>query len=227
LDKSKPIGAKIFSLDTDSLWIEALVPGTEDVSAADPITFQASSIDHVRGLGPKVSVITLKSGTDITVRLPQADLMERLRGAEGSLLDLKDFCSIEPRGKLIARLQADFRQEAEDARWAPLEKMKFCAWVRAPNATDFREINFSGKDVRMREIAEGDSILGGKNIRLSMRNPLQAPFDGLEFIMEGTIAEFRAMTEDAHARGKTELDLRDYTSRKGFKRPASEKGPRP
>jgi hypothetical protein len=223
LDGSKARGAKIFSLDPRDLWIEALVPGEEGLSAADPILFSADSISFIRGLGPKNSVIRLTSGVDITLSLPQPELLEKLRNPEGDILDLKRFTYLEKKEPLLQRLREEFKAEAEDAKYAPLESLAFRAFVRPANKAEFREFTFRGQDVMMRSATEGDSIMGGKNIRLKMKPGQRAPFDVPEFIIEGRLEEFHAMSRDAHVRGQAELDLREYSLRKGIVPPPDEK----
>ncbi|TAL35526.1 MAG: hypothetical protein EPN97_07045 [Alphaproteobacteria bacterium] len=215
MDGSKARGAKIFSLDRRDLWIEALVPGEEGVSAADPILFSADSISFIRGLGAKNSVIRLTSGVDITLRLPQSDLLEKLRNPKGDILDLKRFSYVERQEPLLQRLREEFKAEADDAKYAPLESLTFRAWVRPANKAEFRDFTFRGQDVLMRFASEGDSIMGGRNIRLKMKPGGRVPFEGAEFIIEGTLQEFHAMSREAYFKGLVEIDLRDYSLRKG------------
>ena len=231
MDGSKGHKAKIFSLDQSTLWIEALVPGTEGLSASDTLSFQAANIDFVRALGPRASLIRLKSGDDIALRMPQPVLMEKLLNPEGALLDLKGFSYLEPKAKLLERLQSDFRKEAEYEKYGMLEEMTFRAFVRPSNKADFREVAFRGQDVRLRDMAEGDSIMGGRNIRLAMKDPAKGPFGVAEFILEGTVHEFRTLAMEAHARGERQIDLRGYSLKKGTmppdERPAPKKAPAP
>lgn len=231
LDGSKGHKAKIFSLDQSTLWVEALMPGTEGISSSDTITFQAASIDFVRALGPRASLIRLKSGTDIALRMPQPVLMDKLQNPDGALLDLKGVSYVETKAALLERLQADFRKEAEREKYAALEEMTFRVFVRASNQTNFREFTFRGCDANLRDMQEGGSIMGGNNLRLAMKDAAKGPFGGADFIIEGTLNEFRAMALEAHARGERELDLRDHSLRKGTtppdQKPAPTKAPGP
>ncbi|MEZ0224458.1 MAG: hypothetical protein ACAH83_07895 [Alphaproteobacteria bacterium] len=223
MDGSKARGAKVFSLDQRDLWIEALVPGEEGLSTADPLLFQAPSIDFIRGLGPKNSIIRLSSGVEVTLNIPQAELLEKLQNPDGDILDLKPFSSCEKRDALLNRLREEFKAAAEEAKYAPLEKLTFRAWVRPAQQAEFKDFTFRGSDVSMRALGEGDSIMGGKNIRLKMKPDAHAPFEGSEFIIEGTLREFHAMCQDTSAKGLTALDLREYSLKKGKVPPPDEK----
>lgn len=222
MDGSKARGAKIFSLDQRDLWIEALVPGEEGLSPVDPIMFQACAIDSIRGLGPKNSIIRLSSGVEIALNLPQAVLLEKLQNPKGDILDLKRFSCGEKREPLVNRLREEFRAEAEEAKYALLESLTFRAWVRPANKAEFKDFTFRGKDVLMRAICEGDSIMGGKNIRLKMKPGTRGPFEASEFIIEGTLQELHAQCLEAHSRGQAALDLRDYSLKKGTIPPPDE-----
>lgn len=222
MDGSKARGAKIFSLDQRDLWIEALVPGEEGISPADPILFQAGAIDFIRGLGSKNSIIRLSSGVEITLNLPQAELLDKLQNPEGDMLDLKRFSYYEKREPLLNRLREEFKAEAEDEKFAPLENLTFRAFVRPANKAEFKDFTFCGKDVEMRALSEGDSIMGGKNIRLKMKPGVRAPFDVREFIIEGTLHDFHAMAREACFKGQNALDLREYSLKKGIVPPPDE-----
>lgn len=225
MDGSKARGAKIFSLDQRDLWIEALVPGEEGLSVADPILFQASAIGFIRGLGPKNSIIQLSSGVEVILNLPQDELFDKLQDAGGDILDLKRFSCYEKREPLLNRLREEFKAAAEDAKYATLESMTFRAWVRPANKAEFRDFTFHGKDVEMRSLSEGDSIMGGRNIRLKMKPGVRAPFEVREFIIEGTLQDLHAMARDGCSRGQTTLDLREYSLKKGTIPPPDENVP--
>lgn len=230
MDGNKALGAKIFSLDQSTLWIEALLPGTEGLSATDTISFQASSIDFIRSIGPKASAIHLISGVDIAVQLPYPALLDKLQNTDGPLLDLKSVSYLESRAKLLTRLQEEFKKEAEDAKYAPLENMTFQVWVRPPNKAEFKLFTFSGQDVQMRGVTEGDSIMGGRNMRLTMKDATKAPFDASEFIIEGAFKDMQALCAEVYAQGESKIDLRDFSLRKGTTPPQPEPmrtGPRP
>jgi hypothetical protein len=222
LDGSKPHGAKIFSLNQGELWIEALLPGEEGLSPSDPVSFQASSIEYIRALGPKASVVHLTSGLEIALSLPQPALLQKLQNPDDAMLDLKSLSYVEKRGMLLDRLREEFKKEAEAAKYAPLENLTFRAWVRVPNKADFREFEFSGRDVRVRDISEGGSIMGGTNMRFPLKEGANSTFGNGEFIIEGSLQELRAMCLEACARGDKELDLREYSLKKGTVLPADE-----
>lgn len=228
MDGSKARGAKIFSLDQGALWVEALVPGLEGLAPSDVIRFQAANIEYIRSVGPYASMICLMSGANVTVKMPQAELVEKIQNHDGAVLDLKSISYVEPKAKILTRLQEEFKKAAADEKFAPLENMTFQALVRAPNQAEFREVTFCGQDVDMRAISEGGSILGGKNIRLSMKNAEKAPFEGTEFIIEGTLDEFRALCAEAYARGDRSIDLREFSRQKADVQPEPAfKDPRP
>ena len=121
MDGGKPHGAKIFSLDSANLWVEALVSGEEGLPPTDTISFPAASIDYVRALGNKTSLIRLNSGLELAVSMPQDLLMERLRSPDGPVLDLKGLTRLEKRGLLLDSLRDEFKKEAEAEKCAALE----------------------------------------------------------------------------------------------------------
>jgi hypothetical protein len=232
LDGSKISGAKIFSLDQSALWVEVLTPGLEGVSSTDILSFHASSIDYVRSMGPRASLIHLKSGAEAAVRMPLNELMDRLQSPDGPVLDLKKLSYLETKAALAQRIQQEFKEAAEAEKYAALENLTFHAWVRPANKAEFTEFTFAGRDVRMRNLSEGDSIMGGRNIRFTMNEGVRAPFDAAEFIMEGTIEELRKKCVEAYGCGDAEIDLREYSLRKGTvppseERPAVRKAPQP
>lgn len=215
MDGGKPRTAKFFSLDPAELWVEALVAGEEGLTKSDAISFPAMNIEYVRALGNKASLIRLKSGLEIAFDLPKDQLMDRLQNPDGPVLDLKSVSYLEKKAALIERLRERFKREADDEKYAALEKMTYRAWVRPPNKAEFKELVFSGEDVRMRDISAGSSIMGGSNICFKMKDPSKAPFEGSDFIMEGSLEEFQRMARDAYGRGQAQLDLRAYSLLKG------------
>jgi hypothetical protein len=222
LDGSKARGPKIFSLDQRELWIEALVPAEEGFPAPDPILFQRASIDYIRGLGPKNSVIRLVSGTEIFLDVSQPQLLEKIQQAEDPVLDLKPHTLTEGKGALLTRLRDEFQREAEASKYAAFENLTIRAWIRPPNKAEFHEMEFRGQDIAWRDLSEGDSIMSGKNMRLKMKPSGCLPFDGNEFIIEGRVAEFTQMCRDAFAKGLAELDARAYSIKKGTALPPEE-----
>ncbi len=215
MDGSKISGAKIFSLDQSALWVEVLVPGFDGVSASDTLSFQPSSVDFIRSAGPHASLIRLNSGLEAAVRLPLPELLERLRAPEGPVLDLKPLSYLETGTALVRRLQEDFKEAAEAEKYAALENLTFHVWMRPPHKAEFREFTFAGADVLMRKTSEGDSIMGGKNIRMTVKDPSKLPFEGGEFIIEGAFSELRRLCAEAYGRGDTDIDLRDWSLQKG------------
>lgn len=215
MDGGKGITSKVFSIDRRDLWIEALLPAEEGMPGPDPILFQADSIDYIRGLGPKNTALRLKSGLELFFSLSPQALMEGLRAPDSQVLDLKPYVCFEKKKELLDRLREEFREAAEAAKFASIENMSFRAFVRTSNKAEFREIAFTGRDIFARKIAEGGSIMGGNNIRLTLRDAEKSPFGVAELLMEGTLAEFRSMCDEAYARGERELDLREYSMRKG------------
>jgi hypothetical protein len=216
VDGGKGRTAKVFSIDRRDLWIEALLPAEEGLPEPDPISFQIESIDYVRAVGPRHSSIRLKSGTEFFFTLPQPALQSMLRAPEEPVLDLKPYVCFEKKNALLGRLRELFKEEAEAAKYAPVENLSFRAFVRIAGQADFREFNFSGRDINARNIAEGGSIMGGQNLRFTLKDASRSPFPGVsEVLMEGTLAEFNALCGEAYRRGHKVLDLSDYSMRKG------------
>jgi len=109
LDRKPDGKAKIFSLDQDDLWIEALVPADSGMGPSESISFQVSSIAHVRSLGENHTVIALTKGPDITLAISKQDFMNRMDSGEaGETLDLKSVSVLEDKGILMHRLRTEF-----------------------------------------------------------------------------------------------------------------------
>jgi hypothetical protein len=207
---------KIFSLEQDDLWVEALIPGETGLEPSESISFQVAAIAHVRSLGADHAVIALNGGPEIILAVPKAELMERLtNGAAGETLDLKPASVLEKKGLLLERLRTEFKEAQEMAKHAEFNKLTFTAFVRAPQQKNFTEFTFSGADVHPDKVSEGGSIMGGNALTFTLRNPGKGPFEGGQFMIESTLEEFGEFCRAAHDRGQTRLDLRDYSMRKG------------
>ncbi len=207
--------AKIFSLDQDDLWIEALVPAESGMGPSESISFQVENISHIRSLGPKHSVIAVKGGPDITVALPKDELMERLNtGAAGETLDLKKHTVLENRGVLLERLRGEFRDAQEAAKYDDINALTFTAFVRLPQQKEYIELTFKGTDILPAKTSEGGSIMGGQALTFVLRAP-KAGFPDGQFIMETTQDEFKALCRKARELGQDTLDIREYSRRKG------------
>lgn len=216
LDRKTDGRAKIFSLDQDDLWIEALVPGDTGMGPSESISFQVSSIAHVRSLGEKHTVIVLNNGPEITLALAKQDFMDRMDSGEaGETLDLKSVSVIEDKGELMKRLRTEFKEAQEMAKHAEFNKLTFTAFVRAPQQKEFVEFTFTGADVLPDKISEGGSIMGGQALTFVMRRPAKGPFEGGQFMIETTLEEFHAMCKTAREKSENRLDLREYSMRKG------------
>ena len=216
LDRKPDGKAKIFSLDQDDLWIEALVPADSGMGPSESISFQVSSIAHVRSLGENHTVIALTKGPDITLAISKQDFMNRMDSGEaGETLDLKSVSVLEDKGILMHRLRTEFKEAQEMAKYAEFNKLTFTAFVRAPQQKDFVEFTFTGADVHPDKISEGGSIMGGNALTFILRNPDKGPFDGGQFMIETTLGEFNDMCRKAREKSDNRLDLRDYSMRKG------------
>ncbi|MEZ0261773.1 MAG: hypothetical protein ACAH80_12240 [Alphaproteobacteria bacterium] len=216
LDRKLDGKAKIFSLDQDDLWIEALVPAEAGMGPSESISFQVSSIAHVKSLGEKHTVIALNNGPEITLSIAKQDFMERMNSGEaGETLDLKAVSVTEDKNELMKRLRTEFKEAQELAKHAEFNKFTFTAFVRAPQQKEFVEFTFSGADVYPDKISEGGSIMGGQALTFVMRRPGKGPFEGGQFMIETTIEEFNAMCRMARDKSENRLDLREYSMRKG------------
>ena len=226
-----PLQSKVLSFDRGYLWIEALVPGQSGRSDADPISFQLSAISEIAGFGPKNSYIMLNTGREILFDLSYDELRAKLRDSDDAMLDLNSVSRLATRDGLKNQFNDEARREAETLaqRRAGLsnntvvESITFTVWARSPGKAGFNEFTFSGKDVNTEAIAEFDSIMGGRNISLHLKNPAGTPFTGGEFVIEMSLRQFRTLCDEAYMSLQTTLDLREVSLQKGTLLPPSKK----
>ncbi|MDE1153133.1 MAG: hypothetical protein PW788_11405 [Micavibrio sp.] len=212
---SKSLSSKVYYADQSSLWIEALVPGVEGISATDSIAFQFAGVARVQSFGPLNSIISIKDGPEIIFNLPYDKLQEKIRDCVNPVLNLKEYVNLSTKAVLAKKLREEFADAIEAEKWAYIESLTMTAYVRQSNSIEFRPFTFSGKDINARNLSEGGSIFEGTNIKMKMKGDKKTPFGDQEFLMEGSIEELRALCKEAHAAGKTTLDLSEYSRRKG------------
>jgi len=211
----KSLSSKVYYADQSNLWIEALVPGQEGLSATDSIAFQFAGVARVQSLGPINSVITLKDGPEIIFNLSYDKLQEKIRDCATPTLNLKEFVNLSPKNALVKKLREQFAEAIESEKWAYIESLTITAYVRESNSVEFKPFTFSGKDINARNLSEGGSIFEGTNIKLKMKGNKKTPFGAQEFLMEGRVEELRDLCREAYAAGQTTLDLSEFSLRKG------------
>jgi hypothetical protein len=215
LDGSKAGRPKILSTDQDNPWVEALTPANPGFDAPDAISFPVSAISYTRSLGPAASLIKLASGPELFFSLPLAQLQERLRAPEDGVADLKAATLLENKEPLVKRLSEEFQARAAADKAAALGGITVKAWVRVPNGTEFKLLSFSSKDVDLSGATEGGSIFGGKNTRFTTKDSAGGPFGNGTFLLECELADFVARCVKAWKEGQKEIDLAEYSLRKG------------
>ena len=209
----KSLQSKVFSFDRSSLWIEALVRGEDGVSEADAISFRFEDIRQIRGFGPQNSLITLAQGTEIVFNLTHEQLTRKFRECGDDVLDLKADTNLTPRNELSKKLKAEFAAAKEAAKYNYLEEMSITAFVRQSQDVDFRSVTFTGKELKLREMKDGGSIMGGQVTTLKLK--AAGPFRNSDILLEGSLADFLKLTRQAYDAGTRDLDLSKYSMLKG------------
>ena len=205
---------KNLSARTDNPWVEVLVPGFENVSETDVLSFRAQAIKELRAMGPHHTLIKMESGSEYLVALSHAGLMQKLDQPEGNRVDLVSYTVVEGKDGLIRRLKEEFRRAKEQKAEPDIASVTIRAFVRASQKSDFQPFEFEGKDVQLSGMKEGSSIHGGPTINLSLYAPAKSPFGTDEVIIEGKLEEFRRLCREAVQRGEKSVDMSDYSMRK-------------
>ena len=205
---------KSLSARTDDPWVEVLVPGFENVSETDVLSFRAHAIKELRAFGPAHTLIKMEAGPEYLINLSHAGLMQKLDQPEGNRVNLVPHTVIEGKEGLVRKLKAEFVRAKEQKAEPDIASVTIKAFVRVAHKSDFQPFEFAGKDVQLSGMKEGSSVHGGATINLSLYAPAKSPFGGEEVIIEGKLEEFRRMCREAVARGDKHVDMTDYSMRK-------------
>lgn len=210
---------KTFNFDRGDLWIDVLVPGQEGLSATDTFSFPVRTITEMQSLGEKNALLKLEGGREIVLNLSHADLRRALREAEDTVLDLTSATNLTPRKQLAAKLKQEFEEAAQRERDKPFNALTFRLSVRTSQKTDFREVTFTGADIVRSSLASGGSIMGGTNTKFHFRDPAKFGLRSEEAITEVDLGDFNAIVDKALQSGRTDIDLRELSMRKGTEIP--------
>ncbi len=210
---------KTFNLDRGDLWLDVMVPGNEGLSATDTLSFRISTVVEMQSLGEKNSLLKLEGGREIVLNLSHTDLRRRLREAEDTIVDLTAVTNLTPRKQLAAKLKEEFAEAVEREKNKAFNALTFRVFLRTSQKTDFREVTFTGADIKIPTLAQGGSIMGGNNTKFELREPAKFGYSSGEVIMEIDLADFKKLVEDAKQSGNTHLDLRALSMRKGVEIP--------
>lgn len=205
---------KSLSARTDNPWVEVLVPGFENVSETDVLSFRANAIKELRAMGPDHTLIKMEAGPEYLINLSHAGLMQKLDQPDGNRVNLVPHTVIEGKEGLVRRLKAGLLRAKEQKAEPDIASVMIKAFVRVSHKSDFQPFEFAGKDVQLSSMKEGNSVHGGSTINLSLHAPVKSPFGGEEVIIEGKLEEFRRMCREAVARGEKRVDISDYSMRK-------------
>ncbi len=205
---------KTLSARTDNPWVEVLVPGFENVSETDVLSFRAQAIKELRAMGAVHTLIKTESGSEYLINLSHAALMQKLDQPEGNRVNLVPHTVTEGKEGLVRRLKAEFQRAKEQKAEPDIASVTIKAFVRMSHKSDFQPFEFAGKDIHLAGMKEGNSVHGGATINLSLHAPVKSPFGGDEVIIEGKLEEFRRLCREAVARGENHVDISDYSMRK-------------
>jgi hypothetical protein len=226
--------SKILSLDRGDLWVEVLQPSPAGLPEPESVTFPLASIAEMGSFGPNHSFLKLHSGRDVYLALPLDALKSRLREADDDVVDLKSVTYLQDAKALTRELRAAMKEEFDFAALSPedqkqrkmIEGMTFHVQARSPTRDDFRPFTFSGADLTVTGMEEGSSMMGGKNLSLTLRHPAGTPFPTGRFIIEMSRQEFLSAVDQAYMGLQKDVDLTAATLAKGTRFPP-QKGPQP
>lgn len=199
---------------TDNPWVSVTVPGFENVSETDVLSFRADGIKELRALGKAHTLMKLASGSEYLIRLPHDELIQRLDTPDSNRVDLSALTVVEGKDGLIRQMKEEFQRAQERKAEPDVASVMIKAFVRASQRSDFEQFEFAGKDLRLSKMREGNSIHGGSTINLDFYTPAKTPFGTQEIVIEGKLEEFRKMCREAVARGDNYVDMSEYSMRK-------------
>jgi hypothetical protein len=199
---------------SDDPWVQVLVPGHEGLSDKDIYAFRAHDIKSLRGFGPAHTVMKLQDGQEFLIALSYASTMERLDQPDSGRVDFSSVTMTEGKEALVKKLKEEFRRAQELLKEPDIAAVTIKAFVRTTQSSHFVPFTFAGKDIRLSDIKEGNSIHGGPTVNMTLYAGTSSPFGNNEVIIEGKLEEFRRLCRDAVARGKDTADLSEYSMRK-------------
>ncbi len=205
---------KSLSARTDNPWVDVLVPGFENVSETDVLSFRAHAIKELRAMGGEHTLVKMETGTEYLIKLSHEGLMQKLDHPDGNRVNLVPHTMVEGKDGLVRKLRAEFARAKEQKAEAAVAGVTIKAFVRASQKSDFLPFEFAGKDLKLAEMKEGSSIHGGPTINLTLHEPAKSPTGGNEVIIEGKLEEFRRMCRDVFERGDHYVDMSEYSMRK-------------
>ncbi|MDP2205718.1 MAG: hypothetical protein Q8K65_05370 [Alphaproteobacteria bacterium] len=199
---------------SDDPWVQVLVPGHEGLSDKDIYAFRAHDIKSLRGFGPAHTVMKLQDGQEFLIALSYESAMEKLDQPDSGRVDFSTATMTEGKEALVKKLKEEFRRAQELQKEPDIAAVTIKAFVRASQSSKFTPFTFAGKDIRLSDIKEGNSVHGGPTVNMTFYADAAAPFGKNEVIIEGRLEEFRRLCAEAVAKGEDTVDLSEYSMRK-------------
>lgn len=199
---------------SDDPWVQVLVPGHEGLSDKDIYAFRAHDIKSLRGFGAAHTLMKLQDGQEFLITLSYESTMQQLDQPDGGRVDFSTVTMTEGKDALVKKLKEEFRRAQELQKEPDIAAVTIKAFVRASQSSNFVPFTFAGKDIRLSDIKEGNSIHGGPTVNMMLYAAAPSPFENNEVIIEGKLEEFRRLCHDAVARGEDTVDLSEYSMRK-------------
>lgn len=199
---------------SDDPWVQVLVAGQEGISDKDIYAFRAHDIKSLRGFGPAHTLMKLQDGQEFLIALGYETTMQQLDQPDGGRVDFTDVTMTEGRDALVKKLKEEFRRAQELLKEPDIAAVTIKAFVRASKKSDFVPFTFAGKDIRLADIREGNSIHGGPTVNLNLYPSAESPFGNGEIVIEGKLEEFRRFCREAVERGVTDVDMTEYSMQK-------------
>jgi len=199
---------------SDDPWVQVRVPCQEGISDKDIYAFRAHDIKSLRGFGPAHTLMKLQDGQEFLIAFSYETAMAKLDQPDGGRIDFIEATMIEGKDALVKKLKEEFRRAQELLKEPDIAAVTITAFVRASQRSDFVPFTFAGKDIRLSDIKEGNSIHGGPTVNLSLYPPAETPFGNGEVIIEGKLEEFRRFCREAIEKGATAVDIAEYSMQK-------------
>lgn len=209
---------KSFSATADDLLIRAMV-ARADGSGYQLTGFKRDRIDYLTELDADagISGIALKTGAKIPVKMPYAELEQKVYLTDLRETPVLDLSAVTGAAAQVAMpaLAADFEmQKQPTAESLPLEDvpLKIAIFARQSGEQNFRMFIFDEEDVDW-ESVEGFTGKNGDSTKFTLDYGT-GPFDDDEIIFDMPRPKFMELYNLAKMNGQPELDLREWTRRR-------------
>lgn len=209
---------KSFTATAEDLLIRAMIPRA-DGNGYQMTGFMRDRMDYLTEIDAAegISGIALKTGVKIPVKMPYAELEQKIYFTDLNTAPVLDLSAVTGAAvkTVMPALSEDFETyKAATAEEKPLEDvpLKIAVFVRQSEEQNFRMFIFDEEDVDW-ESVDGINGRNGKATKLTLSYGT-GPFEDDEIIFDMPRAKFMELYNLAKMSGQEELDLREWTRRR-------------